>query len=51
MGLDTIVERKAVFEATIAPSLQTTWQQECTEAPVNENFDAMNLLELRDARE
>ena len=51
MNLDTIVKRKAVYEATLSPSLQTTWRQACTMAPVNANFNNMNLVQFTNARE
>ena len=51
MNLNTIVERKAVYEATLSPSLQTAWRQACTEPLVNANFNAMNLVQFFNARE
>ena len=51
MNLDTIIKRKAVYEATLSPSLQTAWRQACTLPPVNANFNAMNLIQFANARE
>ena len=41
MRLITIVKRKTVYEATLAPSLHTAWRQACTEAPMNADFNDM----------
>jgi hypothetical protein len=51
MNLNTIVERKAVYEATLSPSLQTAWRQACIEPSVNANFNAMNLVQFSNTRE
>ena len=51
MSLTTIVKRKAVYEATLAPALQTAWRQACVEPPVNADYNNMTLNEFRDARE
>ena len=51
MNLDTVIKRKAVYEVTLLPLLQTTWRQACTQAPVNANFNNMNLLNFNNARE
>ena len=47
----SIVKRKAVYEATLSPSIKTSWCQACTEPPVNANFNAINLLRFACARE
>ena len=51
MNLNNITDRKAVYEATLSPSLLTTWRQACTQAPVNANYQPMNLLQFASARE
>ena len=51
MNLDNIQKRKAVYEATLSPSLMTSWRQACTQAPVNANFNRMNLVQFSEARE
>ena len=51
MNIHDKVRRKAVYKATLSPSLQTTWRQACMEPPVNANFSAMNLLQFTDARD
>ena len=51
MNLDNIAARKAVYEATLFPSLQTAWRQACTQAPINANFMAINLIQFTSARE
>ena len=51
MNLNNIAKRKAVYETTLSPSLQTSWRQACTEPPVNANFNQINLLQFGLARE
>ena len=46
MTPDNIQKRKAVYKATLSPSLQTSWRQACTEAHINANFNSMNLLQF-----
>ena len=50
MNLHNIVRRKGVYEATLSPSLQTSWRQVCIKSPINANFNAMNLLQFASAR-
>ena len=51
MNLNTIVKRKAVYEATLSPNLHSAWRQACSDAPVNADSNNINLQEFRDARE
>ncbi len=50
MNLNNIVQRKAVSEVTLLPSLHTSWCQACTEPPMNANINVMNLLQFSGAR-
>ena len=51
MRLDVIAKRKAVYEATLAPHLHTSWRKACVEAPVNANYDNLNIIQFNDACE
>ena len=51
MNLNKITKRRAVYEAILSPVLQTTWRQAVAEAPVNANYNNMNLLDFASARE
>ena len=51
MNLNNIAKRKAIYVATHFPSLQPTWHQACINAPVNANYNNMNLLQFVNVRE
>ena len=51
MNFNNIVSRKAVYEATLLPSLQTSWRQVYIEPPVNTNLNAMDVLQFTNAKE
>ena len=51
MKLDVIAKRKAVYEATMAPKVYSSWRQACVEAPVNTIYNNLNSIQFNDARE
>ena len=51
MGLNNIEKRRAVYEATLGDNLRSAWIQAVTEPPLSFAYNALNLLEFRDARE